>query len=257
MRLGNPAIKRLVNQQQKGQLGQVVNPASYGGIAKKSILFGVATLASAMVVVLLLFTALQTQSEALLSTLLIGLACSGVPTLIVALVVAFVPSTVKILGFVYCLLQGGTLGFVVCLVEFAYHGVALTAFLGTVIVFVLCLALNKYLQVRISGKFFRVVVIAFSSLVLLELALSLLYAFGVVNLWADMFWLQTAISALCIVLASISLLWDLQYADYVVKAGLDAKYEWNVAFSLVLTLIYIYVELLELLLRLMALRDNR
>lgn len=49
------------------------------------------------------------------------------------------------------------------------------------------------------------------------------------------------------------LMWDMQNIDYLVKSGADKKYEWNVAFSLVTTLIYLYVEMLELLLRLVML----
>ncbi len=49
------------------------------------------------------------------------------------------------------------------------------------------------------------------------------------------------------------LFWDLQNIDYIVQSGADKKYEWNVAFSLVTTLIYMYVEILELLVRIMAL----
>ena len=45
---------------------------------------------------------------------------------------------------------------------------------------------------------------------------------------------------------------DLQSAEAIVAGGVDKSYEWNVSFAIVTTLIYIYVEILELLVRLAA-----
>ncbi|MGN1040201.1 MAG: Bax inhibitor-1/YccA family protein, partial [Candidatus Fimimonas sp.] len=71
-------------------------------------------------------------------------------------------------------------------------------------------------------------------------------------------WIQLAISAFCVAYATIMLLWDLQMADSVVNVGAEKKYEWQVAFSLVTTIVYMYVEILELLLRiLMIFGKNR
>lgn len=67
---------------------------------------------------------------------------------------------------------------------------------------------------------------------------------------AIVFLISLAVSAVCVIWATIMLTWDLQNIDYLVKSGADKKYEWSVAFSLVTTLVYLYVEILELLLRL-------
>lgn len=45
---------------------------------------------------------------------------------------------------------------------------------------------------------------------------------------------------------------DLQSAEAMVTGGIDKRYEWNVAFAIVTTLIYIYLEILELLVRIAA-----
>ena len=65
-------------------------------------------------------------------------------------------------------------------------------------------------------------------------------------------WLEIIISAICIILATIMLMGNLQSADGMVAGGIDKSYEWNVSFAIVTTLIYIYVEILELLIRLAA-----
>ena len=102
--------------------------------------------------------------------------------------------------------------------------------------------------------------IAFVSFLALELVL-LALSFFVPNLSAlftAYLWIQLAISAFCVAYATIMLLWDLQMADSVVNMGAEKKYEWQVAFSLVTTIVYMYVEILELLLRiLMIFGKNR
>ena len=145
-------------------------------------------------------------------------------------------------------------------VDLAYPGIALAAVLGTLIVFVLCVALNKLLEVRISGKVMRVALISFVSLVVLELGLFVasLFVTELNGLFTQAYlWIQLAISAVCIIYATILLMWDLQTADAIVQSGADKKHEWMVAFSIVVTLVYLYVEILELLLRLLAIFGRR
>ena len=100
----------------------------------------------------------------------------------------------------------------------------------------------------------RCIMIAFFSLIIVQLVMWALSAFGVFT-YAETFyfWIQLGISAVCIIWATIMLTWDLQNIDILVQSGADKKYEWNVAFSLVTTLVYLYVEILELILRLLML----
>ncbi len=104
----------------------------------------------------------------------------------------------------------------------------------------------------------RGLMVAFFSLIVVELIMWALTAFGVFSYESTaLWWIQLAVSAVCVIWATIMLTWDLQNVDSLVKSGADKKYEWNVAFSLVTTLIYLYVEILELLLRLVMLFGNK
>ena len=104
----------------------------------------------------------------------------------------------------------------------------------------------------------RGLMVAFFSLLIVELVMWMLTAFGVISYESStLWWIQLAISAICVIWATIMLTWDLQNIDYLVQSGADKKYEWNVAFSLVTTLVYLYLEILELLLRLVMLFGNK
>ena len=154
-------------------------------------------------------------------------------------------------GILYTALQGLLLGALVCVVDIFMPGLALVAVLGTLIVFVVALLLNKVLEVRISSKVMRGVIIAFISLLLVSAVAGVIYAFNS-SFFGAYWWIEIIVSAVCIILATIMLMSDLQSAEAMVTGGIDKRYEWNVAFAIVTTLIYIYLEILELLVRIAA-----
>ncbi|MDE5766292.1 MAG: Bax inhibitor-1/YccA family protein [Clostridia bacterium] len=257
MRLGNPAIRRLTKQASNGELNAVDSCATYKGVYLKAALFAFLTMATAILTEFLMFWAIKSGYVAeALTAVGIAFGISFIPLIIIALVIAFVPSTVKVLGGVYAVLQGALLGFTGCFVDIFYPGIALAAFLGTVIVFLVSLFVNSVFKVRISSKFARGLMIAFFSIMLVQLLMVLLSFTGIFSYTAYI-WIQLVVSALCIIWATLMLSWDLQNIDYVVQSRADKKYEWIVAFSLVTTLIYLYVEILELLLRIMMLFGRR
>ncbi len=259
MRIVNPSLRKVMQRSQAGEMCIEVQPATYGGIAKKTILFGAVTILAAILSVVLLNVAFAKQDAQLLMVVLTGALLCAIPMIVVSLVIAFRPDTVKVLGFVYSLLQGALLGVLVFFVDSYYPGIALAAVLGTLIVFVVCASFNKMLEVRVSGKFVRIMLIAFASFIALELVLMLLSLFvpNLQALFTVYLWVQLLINICCIFYATVLLLWDLQTAEDIVNGGADKKYEWIVAYSLVTTLVYLYIQILELLLRLLILFGRR
>lgn len=260
MRIGNPSVRRWVAKSQQGKLGVEVQPATYGGVIKKTLLFAAVTLLSAISVMAIFYGAIMGKIEPdILVLTLVGVLSSAIPMLIVSLIITFVPSTVKVLGFVYAVMQGALLGVVAFVAELAFPGVAWAALLGTVIVFVLCIVLNKMLSVRVKSSFVRGMLIAMISFIFVELIWSILAFTGVYNISASpaFLWIQLALSVFCIVWATVMVLFDLQCVDDLVNYQADKRYEWNVAFALVTTLVYLYLEILELLVRLLAIFGKR
>lgn len=256
MRMGNPALRQYVKKAENGQLQAVDKTATYGGVYLKAALYAGLTIIAAILTELLVLHFIATGNvDALVAVGIATLACF-VPMLIISLVITFVPSTCKVLGFIYAALQGGLLGLLATFVDMFYPGIALAAFLGTAIVFLAAIVVNNVFKVRISSNFVRGLMVAFVSLLVVELIMFLLSFTGIFS-YVQFIWIQLAASALCIIWATVMLFWDLSNIDYIVQSGADKKYEWNVAFSLVTTLIYLYIEILELLLRLAALFSSR
>ncbi len=257
MRMGNPSLRRWVSKSQRGEIGAEIEPATYKGVYGKAGLLGAITVISAIAVELIILWAVQSGriAEALV-TVGIATAVAGIPLIIMALVIAFVPSTAKVLGIIYSIFQGALLGCLSLFVDIlTVPGISLAALLGTGIVFAVSVAVNRLLEVKISSRFMRGLMIAFFSILLVQLVMWALSLTGMFSYTAYL-WVQIVASSLCIIWATVMLTWDLQNIDYLVQSGADKKYEWNVAFSLVTTLVYLYVEILELLLRLVALFGN-
>ncbi|NHD17840.1 MULTISPECIES: Bax inhibitor-1/YccA family protein [Actinopolyspora] len=59
--------------------------------------------------------------------------------------------------------------------------------------------------------------------------------------------LAIGFSLLCIGIAAFVFLLDFDAADQAIKSGVDAQYSWYIAFSLMVTLIWLYLEILRLL----------
>lgn len=246
MRLGNPAVRRALNNVENGVYSAEESKASYKGVYAKAALYAAVTVVAALATYAIILSA---NIEAIF-TLLIVAGIAVIPILIIALVMAFIPSTVKVLGFVYAIIQGGLLGIMSAFLDLLIMPcLALSALLGTLLVFGVSVFANSVLKVRISNGFVRGVLIVFVCLAAVQLIMFLLSLIGVFS-YVAYIWLQLAVSAICIIWATIMLAWDLNNIDAIVLGGADKKYEWYVAFSLVSTLIYLYVEILELIARL-------
>lgn len=252
---GNPTLRRVVRHSEEGRYTAIDdNVVSMKSMAWKSVAFCAVTIVSAVLSALLLFYLLNTEAVQALTVLLIALACSAIPLIIISFVIMFAPKTAGVLGFIYCILQGLVMGVTSALFDLFFPGIALMAFLGTCFVFLVSWAVFALLGQRLSNNFVKFVIISFASLVILEGAgylLSLFIPFFAVIM--SNIWVQLAISAVMILWASFMILVDLNSMKRLEESGADKKYEWLAAFSLVTTLMWLYVEILELLARLFVL----
>lgn len=260
MRIGNPSLRRIVRRTETGAYAPSENAATYKGVYLKAALYALVTVVCAVVVEFGLMALIRAGDYGnALSIGFIILGVSFIPLLALALIIAFVPSTAKVLGFFYAGFQGLTIGLVSLLSDLAFPGVAFAALLGTMIVFFIALVVNSVFKVRVSSKFLRGLMIVFISLIVVQLIMWILSLFNVFNVFSDMayFLIEFVICAICIIWAALMLYFDIQNIEYIVGTGADKKYEWYVSFSLVSTLIYMYVQILELLVRVLLIFGNR
>lgn len=248
---GNPSLRRVVRGSRNGKYtSENDNAVSMGGMAWKSLSLCGVTILFAVLSAVLLNHFIATENAEALFTLLIILALSAIPLIIISFIIMIVPKTAGVLGFVYCALEGTVMGVTSAIVDLYFPGIAIMAFLGTCIVFVVSWAVFRLLGQKLSGNFIKFVLISFISLALLEGVGYILSLFvPAFELVMNNIWVQLAISAVFILWAAFMIMIDLNNMKQLVDNNADKRYEWLAAFSLVTTLMWLYLEILELLLK--------
>lgn len=147
----------------------------------------------------------------------------------------------------YSAVEGVALGGVTGVFENVYHGIALQAVVGTAGVFLGMLVVYKTGAVRVTPRFTRWLMgamIGVFVLVLFDLVLSL---FGVPTGLREGGPLGIVFSLVIIGVAAFSLLLDFDQADRAIRGGAPASFAWYIAFGLMVTLVWLYIEILRLL----------
>ncbi|MFB2554740.1 Bax inhibitor-1/YccA family protein [Herbiconiux liangxiaofengii] len=157
------------------------------------------------------------------------------------------PSVPLILA--YAALEGLAIGGISGIFEARWSGIVLQAVLATLAVFGVTLALFANGKIRASKRATKVFLIAMVGYGVFSLLNLVLMVTGVVT---DPFglrsgWIGIAIGLIAVLLAAYSLVLDFDSIQRGVKAGAPRKYGWSAAFGLVLTLVWLYLELLRII----------
>jgi uncharacterized YccA/Bax inhibitor family protein len=148
----------------------------------------------------------------------------------------------------YAATQGFFLGAFTWMLEMAYPGVAVQAVTATLVVFGTVLALFKSGKVRATPKltkFFFTALIAYAVFSLVNLGMVMFTDIGMFGMRAG--WLGVAIGAFAILLATYSLVLDFTNIQEGVEAGVEQKYGWAAAFGLTVSLVWLYIEILRVI----------
>lgn len=150
----------------------------------------------------------------------------------------------------YAAVEGVFVGGVSTWYAEAFQGIVPQAVLGTLTAFASMLFLYKTGIVRNSPKFTRILMIAavgYLAFALLNILLSMFNVGGWQNVYSMGGPLPVLISAFGVVLASLFLVLDFDFVEQGVRNGLPRAYAWTAAFGLVVTLVWLYIEMLRLL----------
>ncbi len=130
-----------------------------------------------------------------------------------------------------------------------YYGIVQQAVLGTLVAFGVMLTLYKTRIIKVTGRFQKMMMVAMVSYLVIGLASLVAAMFGVGGGWG--FQGVGALGILlCVVgvgLAAFSLVLDFEMISQAVRLGADERESWRLAFGLLATLIWLYLELLRLL----------
>jgi len=152
---------------------------------------------------------------------------------------------------VYSVIEGVFIGAISLIFEFLNPGIVLPAAFGTFVAAGVTLAAYKFLRIKVSSKFRRMVVIgtmAIAGVYLVNLVLSLFGVnLGIVSVTGAVSPLAILFSIVGVGLAVFNLILDFDYIEQGVRAGAPASESWRGAFGLTVTMVWLYVELLRIL----------
>lgn len=138
-----------------------------------------------------------------------------------------------------------------------YEGLVTQAILGTLVAFVVMLALYKSRLVKVNNRFKRMMMVAMVSYLVIALMSMVAAMFGVGNGFGfyGVGGLGILLAVAGVGLASFSLMLDFDSIENGIRAGLPRQESWRMAFGLLVTLIWLYIEILRLLALIAASRD--
>jgi len=249
-----------------GQIGDRTNTASVQGVLAKT---GICTL---------LAVAAGAGGYALAQvypqTYMITLIGSMVISLILFFVMWSKPTAAIVCAPIYSISQGAFLGCLSLVLESMLAsrgiavpgGLALQAFIITGSVMAAMLALHTFGIIRAGPRFQSVLAVATMGLCLAMLVAFIVSLCGVSMPWLSLSgafgggsaaWIGLGINAAILLLASLWLLVDLAQIDEAVAAGAPKSVEWLLAFGLIVTLAWVYLEALKLAFRIAAMFGER
>jgi uncharacterized YccA/Bax inhibitor family protein len=169
--------------------------------------------------------------------------------LVISLVIVFTKKVRPALVVAYSALEGVFLGGISYLFASQFNlGMIMQAIVGTLGVFAAMLVVYKTGAIRVTPKLTKWIIGAVAGaavLMLVNLVASFFMAGGLGLREAGP--LGIGFSLLCIGIAAFSFLLDFDAADKAIRSGVDAKFAWYIAFGLMTTLVWLYLEILRLL----------
>jgi uncharacterized YccA/Bax inhibitor family protein len=179
----------------------------------------------------------------------LGLALPAVfVAFILGLVIAFKQIANPAATLAYGAIYGFALGAISEVFNQIYPGIVMQALIGTFGVFAGMLVVYKTGAIRVTPKLTRWVVGALIGVLVLVLAnmLASIFIPGGFGL-RDGGPVAILFSLVVIGVAAFSLLLDFDMADEAIRRGAPAKFAWYVAFGLLVTVVWLYLEILRLL----------
>ncbi len=262
----NPVLKRMSNY---NDLTSDSN-ATYKGIAMKTCYF----LALIVLGVIAFFymhnyfahagyTAFQISEDVYLygNEMVIYVAL-GIVTLIAGFVAAFAPKTVPVAGSIYSAGMGYTVTFISFTYAAQYKGIVVEALFLTVLLIGVLLFLYSKGIVKVNSKFRTILYSALMVSVIASVIYFLLHLIipnsGLVRALTAIQYgpLGIVFAFLGVLIGAFLIIDDFESIKNTVEYGFSEKYEWTASYGLIISMIYLYLRILQLLARIANNKNN-
>jgi len=185
---------------------------------------------------------------------------AGIAGFVLALITIFKPTVAPWTAPVYAAMEGVFLGAVSQVVEMrfgkAYPGIALQAVMLTVGTLLMMLFVYASGMIRVTERLKAGVVMATGAVCLFYFASMILRMFGVaIPFVFSASPIGIAFSLFVVGLAAFNLLLDFDFIEEAARREAPKYMEWYGAFGLIVTLVWLYLEMLRLLQKIAASRD--
>lgn len=180
----------------------------------------------------------------------------GIGGFITAIVTTFRPQNANITAPLYAVFEGLFLGGISAFFEAQYPGLVMRAVALTLGVFFVMLMLFRSGKLRASGKLKMGILAATGGIALVYLGSFIAGLFG-----ANLTFLHgngnfsIGFSLVVVVIAALNLVLDFDFIEQGARNGAPKSMEWYGAFGLMVTLVWLYIEILRLLSKLASRRE--
>ncbi|WP_410770391.1 Bax inhibitor-1/YccA family protein [Fontibacillus sp. BL9] len=237
-RSGNPTLKDTTFERPE-QYSSGMNAMTIEGTVNKAFITLVILLGSAFGTWMLYFDGYNVIPMA------IGGAIIG---FILALVVSFSPKAAPYLVPIYAIAEGMFLGAISAQYESLLNGITLQAALLTMGVFLALLIAYKTRLIKATENFKLGVIAATGGIALVYLLSFILGLFGIrMPYLHDSSLIGIGISVVIVIVAALNLVLDFDFIESGAEQGAPKYMEWYGAFGLMVTLVWLYLEMVRLL----------
>lgn len=166
----------------------------------------------------------------------------------VAILTVFKPMLARFTGPLYAVLQGVFLGAISHVYEAQWNGIVVQAVLGTVGVFAAMLFLYTQRIIRVTDRTRRMIIAATFGVFVIYLVGALVSLFGGSMSFINSPSLFGIVFSVAVVgIAAFNLLLDFDVIERAEQAAAPRQLEWFAAFGLMVTVVWLYLEMLRLL----------
>lgn len=185
----------------------------------------------------------------MLMPLMIG---GGIGAFVCALVSCFKQDIAHITGPIYALCEGLMLGAISAMYNAAFDGIVLMAVGLTLAVCLVVFLCYKFGILRASNTFFKVISYATMGIGVFYLVSFIANLCGAHISVMSMGGIGIVIQLVIVAVAALNLVLDFKNIEDGINMGAPAQYEWFCAFGLMVTIVWIYLEILRLLFIILA-----
>jgi uncharacterized YccA/Bax inhibitor family protein len=241
----NPVFKERVFHRDYTSASEVM---TVNGTVNKTALMLLLVVASAVFTWNKFFEAVSTNPQAGISAIMPWVVVGGIGGFITVLVTVFRPQSSGISAPIYAVFEGLLLGGISAIFESTYSGIVMRAVALTLAVFAAMLFFYRSGIIKVTQKFMMGVFAATMGIALVYLVSFIAGFFG-----ANLGFLygnsnfSIGFSLLVVGIAALNLVLDFSFIERAADAGAPKYMEWYGAFGLMVTLIWLYLEILRLL----------